>query len=151
MGNSGSSSSTKTSVISRNVANALAQNIMNCKGSQLIKQEFIISGNYNVVKNTKQVVFLQLSSSCSQDVNNMADIQQSVSNAIKQTAEAQSASLLSVLGGSSSKVDTAIQSDIEANITQETIQNIVNSTNAAQTIKISGDNNIVDTFSQEMT
>lgn len=151
MGNSGSTSTTKASVITSNAVNALAQSIMNCKGNQMVQQTFTISGNYNVVTNTKQVMAMKLSSDCAQSVNNMADIQQSVAAAISQSATSQSASLLSVLGGSRSDAETYIKNDVVANITQQTVQNIVNTAMAQQAIVISGNNNIVNNFSQEMT
>lgn len=147
----GSKSSVKTDVITSNVVNALAENITNCRSNTEVTQSFIISGDYNVVKGAKQVQYVKLSAQCAQDVKNLADIQQSVANAIKSAANSQSVALIGALGKSESDIDTFIKNDVEQNITQRTIADIVNDSNATQEFIISGNNNIVKKFSQQQT
>lgn len=147
----GSSSTAKTNIATSSVVDAVARNIMNCGSNSVITQTFAITGDYNVVKDTKQVQNIKLSSDCSQDSKNIADLQQAVSNAIKQSAEAQNVSVLGALGSADSDTNTVISNDVRQHITQENIQNIVNNSNAKQEIIISGNHNIVDNFSQEQT
>jgi hypothetical protein len=147
----GAKSTTTTNVATKSVVEAVARNIMNCSSNALQVQRFVISGDFNVVKNTKMVQNLKLSSDCSQDAKNIADLQQAVSNAIKQSAEAQNVALLGVLGSSKSEVNLNIDNEVKQVITQENIQNIVNQSNAQQEFIISGNNNIVDNFSMDQT
>jgi mannose/fructose/N-acetylgalactosamine-specific phosphotransferase system component IID len=151
MGAGGSSSSNTTSIATKASVEALAQNIMNCKGNTLVVQRFIVSGSYNVINNFKQVQNLKLSSSCTQDAKSMADLQQSVAAAIQQAASSQSVSVLGALGKSSSEVNLTIENEVRQKITQQTIQDIVNNTNAIQESIISGDHNIVSNFEQSQT
>ena len=151
MGNSGSSSRNSSTIDTSIAVNALSKAVMNCASNVLVEQKFQISGNYNVMENIKQVQAVQFSSTCKQTAQQTSSLQQSIGNAIQQAASAQSASILSVLGGSKSDIDTMISSNVKQNITQESIQNIVNSCSAQQSIIISGDNNIVKSFEQSST
>lgn len=151
MGGGGSKAITTTNVKTKSVVEALAQSIMNCQGNTMVSQRFVISGNYNVVQNTKQVQHFKLSNSCAQSSKNMADIQQSVAAAIKQAASSQSVSVLGALGESRSEVNTNIENEVNQKITQQTVLNIVNNTNAQQELIISGDHNIVNNFEQSQT
>jgi len=147
----GASTANTTSIITRSAVEAVARNIMNCKSNAMISQTFTVSGNYNVVRNTKQVQNIKLSSSCAQDAQNIADLQQSVANAVKQSASSQGVSVLGALGSVTSENNLNLENDIKQTITQENIQNIINSSNAKQEIIISGDNNVIDNFTQEQT
>jgi hypothetical protein len=151
MGGGGSKSITTTSIATKAAVEAMAQNIMNCRSNASVIQSFVVSGNYNVVQNVKQVQNFKLSSSCSQDTKNISELQQSVSNAIKQAAEAQSVSVLGALGSSRAEVNTYIDNEVSQKITQQTIQNIINTTNAQQEMIISGNNNIINNFEQSQT
>ena len=145
----GSSSTSKSTIDVSAAVTALTQNIMNCSSNAMMAQELLVSGNYNVVTG-RQLQTLHLSASCSQDVQNVADIQQKITDILKNTAESQNVAVLGVLGKSSSEVETTIRNDVKQNITQQTIANIVNTVNIQQKVLISGDNNIVN-FSQEQT
>lgn len=147
----GSSSKTNTNIATSLAVEAVARNIMNCQSNTNINQRFVVSGNYNVVKNSKQVQNIKLSAACSQDAKNIANLQQSVSNAIKQAAESQSVSVLGALGKSNAETNLFIENEVKQTITQENIQNIINSSNAMQEMIISGNNNIVDKFEQSQT
>lgn len=147
----GSQSSASTTIDTTLATKILSQAIMNCASSSLVAQTFLISGNYNVVKNTKQVQAVQFNTSCQQTAQNTADLQQQLTTALSQAAEATGSGVTSVLGASSSDVTSVIKQDVETSITQQTIQNIVQSCVTQQNITISGNNNIVDTFSQEQT
>jgi len=147
----GSSSKTNTNIKTSLAVSLVARNIMNCSSNSSIKQTFRIEGSYNVVKNVKQVQNLKLSAECAQDNKNIADLQQSVGNAIKQAAESQSVSVLGALGSSDAETNLTIENDVKQHITQENIVNIVNSSNAEQEFIIKGNHNIVDNFSQEQT
>ena len=151
MGAGGSKSKSNTNIKTRNIVNALVENIMNCQSNTTTKQTFTVSGSYNVIKNSKQVLAITLSSACAQSASNIADMQQAVSSAIQQAVQSQSVSVLGALGGSTATANTIIKNDVEQNITQSNIQNIINATNLQQSIVISGDNNIIDNFTQEQT
>lgn len=147
MGGTSSSNSTKIDVSA--AVTLLSQNIMNCASNTMASQELVVSGNFNVVDG-RQMQTLHLSATCSQNAQNIADLQQQISTALKAAAEAQSTALLGALNSTSSDVSTMITNDVKQNITQQTVANIVNSTNLQQKILISGDRNIVN-FSQEQT
>jgi len=147
----GSSSKATTNVKTRSVVDAVARNIMDCRSNTTVKQSFIVSGNYNIVKNSKQVQHTKLSSSCAQDTKNITNLQRAVANAVKQSASSQSVSLIGVLGKSESEVISNIEDEVIQNITQENIQRIINESNATQEIVISGNNNIIDNFNQTQT
>lgn len=151
MGSGGSKSYTTTNIKTKLAVEALAENIMNCRSNTLVSQKFVLSGDYNVIKNSKQVQNFKLSTECSQDVKNIADLQQSVANAIKQAAESQSVSVLGALGESRAEVNLNIENEVKQKITQKTVLDIVNETNAQQEMIISGNHNIVDNFEQSQT
>lgn len=151
MGGGGSKATTTTDIATKSIVEALARSIMNCSSNTQVNQTFKIQGSYNVVKNVKQVQYLKLSSTCSNEAKNLNDIQQTVSNAIAQTAESQSVSVLGALGSSRSETNAKILNEVQQKITNETITNIVNEVNALQEITIEGDNNIVDKLDQEQT
>lgn len=148
MGNQ-SSSSSKLKIDVSSAINLITSNIMNCSSNSIQIQELIVSGNNNIIDG-RQVQALTLSAECSQNAQNMADLQQQIAQEISNTAKAQGASILSILGNSSSEVDTNIINDVRQNITQKTITNIVNQANTEQRAIISGDNNIVK-FDQNQT
>lgn len=151
MGGGGSKASTTTNIATTLATTALAQSIMNCSGGTYVTQTFTVSGNYNVVSNTKQVQAMQLTQNCTQNVNTLASVQQAVTSAIQQAAASQSVSVLGILGTSTSDVNLSIANDVSNSITQQAIQTIINNTNAQQAITISGNNNIVNNFSQSQT
>jgi hypothetical protein len=147
----GASSTARTNVATKTVVEALTENIMNCHANSIVTQRFVVTGSFNVISGVKQVQHMVLSSSCWQSAENIAELQQSVSNALKQAARSQSVSVLGVLGKSDSEVDAFISNEVTQKITQRTVQNIVNSSNMMQEIVIEGDQNIVDNVSQEQT
>jgi len=151
MGSGGSKTKTNTNIKTKTAIDFMVNNIMNCSSNTTTVQRFVLSGNYNTVNNFKMVQNLKLSSDCAQDASNMSDLQQNVSNAIKQAAESQSVSVLGALGSSKSEIDLFIENEVSKKITNQTIQNIVNSTNDQQEVIISGNNNIVDNFLMEQT
>ncbi len=152
MGGGGSKATTSTNLASSVAIDAIARNIMNCKNNTFLRQSFIVTGNYNVVKNTKMVQNLKLSTKCSQDTQNTINLQQEVTNAIHQIAEAQSVSVLGAIGnGSVSDAYINISNEVKQKITAETILNIINDTNAQQDIIIAGDHNIIDNFEMSQT
>jgi len=142
MGNSGSSSRSSTKIDTRLAVNSLASQVMNCTSSTLVSQSFRLIGNYNNAV-VRQVQAVQFSNDCSISAENMTTLQNDIANALQQAAKAQSASLLSVLGGSTSDAISDIRSDVSQNITQSTVQNIVNNSATQQEIFISGNSNIV--------
>jgi hypothetical protein len=145
----GSSSQTSLSIAQKSVVNAMTQSIMNCSGSGMMSQTVSVPGSFNVV-NVKQVQIFSLSSSCANSAANVADIQTTVSNAIEQASSSQSVSVLGALGSSSSNSNTSISTEVSANITNQTISNIINTVTATQNALVSGNNNIV-TVDQEQT
>lgn len=151
LGGGGSKSSSKASIDTSLAVSALASSVMSCTSNTSVLQTFVISGNYNVVKNTKQVQALKFSASCEQSAQNMADLQAKVANAIANSAEATGSGILSMFGASKSEAETNIKNNVSQEIKQETIQNIVNNSSAQQELIISGNNNIVDNFAQEQT
>ncbi len=151
MGAGGSKTVTSTNVRTKAAVDALVENIMNCSSNTYIKQTFTIVGNYNVVSNVKQVQYLNISSNCIQDANSLTNMQQAVSAALQAAANSQSVSVLGVLGQSTAEVNTTIDNEVKQVLTQKNIQNIINQTNADQTVLIAGNNNIIDNFSQDQT
>jgi hypothetical protein len=147
----GSSTTNKTNIATKLAVSAVANNIMNCTGNTSVTQSFKIKGDYNMFQGVKQVQNIKLSSSCAQDSKNIANLQQSVANAIKQAATSQSVSVLGALGNSDSDNDTIISNEVSQAITQNNIQNIVNNSNAQQEMIIAGNHNIVNDFSQTQT
>ena len=151
MGGGGSKSTSTVKSVNKTVLEAAATSIMSCKGSGVLMQSFTLSGDYNVVKNVKQVQNFKLNASCSQDDQNVQNIQNSITAAIKNEAESKSVSLLGALGSSRAEQNTFIENEVKTKITRETINEIVQNTNATQEMIISGNNNIVDTFEQSQT
>lgn len=147
----GSSTQNTSNVRTRLAVEAVARNIMNCQSNTTVVQRFVISGSYNVVQGVRQVQNIKLSTRCAQDAQNIADLQQSVSSALKQAAESQSVSVLGALGSSSSEINSTIDNEVSQTVTQENIQNIINNSNAQQDAYITGNHNIVKDFSQEQT
>jgi hypothetical protein len=151
MGN-GSSSKTTTTVDTSIAVNALAQTIMNCTSNVQAGQSFIISGNGNIVSNSTQVQALSFNSTCQQSSQNMADLQTKIAAAISQVASTQTQAIESAISaGSSSETDVAIHNDVTQNITQQTIQDIISNVTAQQSFIISGNNNVVNNFTQNQT
>ena len=141
-----------TSNIKTRIAiDALTENIMKCKSNALITQRFVISGSYNVVSGAKQVQYTKLSAQCAQDSQNIADLQQKISNALKQAAKASNQSILAGFGATKSETEMKIDNEVKQTITMKNITEVVNSVNSAQEMIISGDHNIVRNFSQEQT
>lgn len=147
----GSSSKTNTNVSTKLAVEAITNTIMNCTSNSLISQKFLIEGNYNVVTNFKQVQNFKLSTECTNNAQSIANLQQSVAQAIKAASESQSVSVLGVLGGSNSETNVDISTEVSQKITNNTITNIINNTNAEQEAIIRGNHNIIDNFSQEQT
>lgn len=151
MGGGGSKSSNRSNIVSTAASNVIVKNIMDCKSNTWLKQKFTLIGSGNVVSGFKQVMNFKLSSDCSQSAQSLTSLQTDIANAVKQSAESNNVALLGAFGSSQSEVELNIRNAIENNVTQETISNIVNQTNAAQEALIIGDNNIVDNFTQDMT
>ncbi len=147
----GSVSKSTTNVATKSVVDAVTKNIMNCSVGNVVKQSFIISGNYNVLNNVKQVQYTKVNAQCYQKAENIDNLQQLVKDAIKQASDAQNVALLGAFSSSSAINDTAVNNDVQQYITKETITNVVNKSNQQQEIIISGNNNIVNNFSQEQT
>lgn len=144
-------SKTKTSIITKTAIEAVTNNIMNCANNTVVSQSFTISGNYNVVNNARQVQHTVLSVLCAQDLENVESIQQEVSNALKQSAEAHVVAVLGALGSTEAEVDATIENEVKQKFTKNNIMDIINDTNAEQKFVISGNNNIVGNFSQDQT
>lgn len=151
MGNTGSSSSTTTNIATKAAVDVVVKNIMNCTSNTTATQEIAITGNYNNTNGITQVQYMSLSGNCSQSAQNMQDLQQSVAAALQSAASSQSVSLLGVLGKSSSDINQSISNEVSQKLTSQTIQNIVNNTNAQQKLFITGNNNIVSNVSQTQT
>jgi hypothetical protein len=133
------------------VVEAMSKAIMNCQGNSMVNQKFILSGSYNVLKSFKMVQNFKLSSTCTNNAQNMADIKNAVTNAIEQASSSQNVSVLGALGNSDSDSNTTISTEVETKITNETISNIINNSNAQQEVVISGSNNIIDSFDMSQT
>lgn len=148
----GSTSSTSTTVTSKNIVESLAKTMMNCSSSGAFTQSVTIIGNYNVVKRVRMVQGIMLSSSCASEEKNVSETQNAVINAIKQAASSQSDSILGALTKSDSSTNTRIENEVRSVINRESIMNIVNSVNATQQFYLNGNSNIVDdiTFDQSM-
>ena len=148
---SGSSSSSSATIDTSIAVNLLSQAVMNCASNTAVTQSFDVTGNFNAINGVKQVQAIQFSTSCTQTSQNIANLQQQIANALQQAASATGSGITSALGASSSNTNTTIAQDVQQNITEKSIQNIVNNCAAQQSIIISGNNNIVNNFSQEQT
>ncbi len=148
----GSQSKSSTSVLSKMAVDAVTKNIMSCKGNSIVSQSFSLEGDGNVVNGIKQVQQFNLSRDCANSASNIADMQQAVVNVIKQHADAQTKSLISVLEGKSdSEVNTIIENDVKQSITQETITEVISNTMAMQQLRIKGNNNTIINIDQSQT
>jgi hypothetical protein len=147
----GSSSKSDTNVKTKMVVESVTKNIMDCSSNSSFVMRTVVSGNYNTLENVKQVFTAKLSANCVQDAKSIAEIQQSVANAIKAAAKAQSVTLTGALGKSSSEVNVSIDNEVRQAITQENITNIVNRVNLEQELVVSGNYNIIKNFSQDLT
>lgn len=134
--------------ITRSAAELITKNIMECSGSQTVAQSVTVSGNYNVVK-VKQVMFMKLSAECTQDVQNIADMQTKITDDLMAQVKTQSQALIGALGRSDSDVRTKIEQDVKNTVTAENIQRIVNNVNMSQETTVSGDNNIVEVTQEQ--
>jgi hypothetical protein len=148
----GGSSSSVTNVIDTSVAvKTLTNAIMSCRGNSNITQMLNISGDNNTISGVRQLNAFKLSSTCNQEIKDNKQIQQDIANQLTAAAEAKGSGILSALGGSKSDVNTKIFSDISTMLESNTVNNIVNNVNQLQGINISGNNNIVKDFTQQMT
>ena len=147
----GSSTTQTTNIISRQIAESFVKNIMNCTSSNLVTQSFKIKGNGNIVTGVKMVQNFKLSSDCTQSAQNIAKIQQDLANSIDQVAKTQGVAIFGALGNTSTDQSTYIENEVRSKVTQETIQNIINQTNAQQEFGIEGNENIVKEFTMEQT
>ncbi len=150
LGLTGSTSSSSANVATKSVVEAVTKNLMSCSSSSVATQSLIVSGSNNVVRG-KQVQYIKLSASCYQKAENIDNLQVIIKDAIKQAAEAQNAALIGALSTSNAVNDTNISNDVQQHITKETITNVINKSNTQQEVIISGNNNIVDNFTQEQT
>jgi len=151
MGGGGSKATTTTSVVSKAAIESIVKNIMNCQNNTTMIQEFIVRGDFTTVSRSKMVQSVNLSSQCANDAQNIADLQQSVANSLKQAAESQSVSVLGALGSSRSEVNANIENEVKQSITNETVTNMINNVMLEQRLIIEGDNTIINEFTMEQT
>jgi hypothetical protein len=147
----GSHSKTTADIFTSAAASVMQETMMSCSGNGSLQQRVIVSGDYNVVKGVHQTATMKLSVQCAQKAKNVADLQQSVSNAIAQASKSQSVSVLGALGKSSSETNTKIHNDVKTAITQKSIAKLVGDVNATQELVVSGNHNIVEDISQNLT
>jgi hypothetical protein len=147
----GSQSKTTADIFTSAAASVMQETMMSCSGNGSLQQRIIVSGDYNVVEGVHQTATMKLSVQCAQKAKNIADLQQSVSNAIAQSSQSQSVSVLGALGKSSSETNTAIHNDVKTAITQKSIAKLVGDVNATQELIVSGNHNIVENISQNLT
>ena len=143
MGGGGSKASSKSTIVNDFVSKSMAESIMNCTNRSSINQSLTLRGNFNVVKGVNMKQGFSLSSTCYQDATSMTKLSSDLSNAVKQSAEAQNIALLGALSNSEANVDSYLRSSIRNEVSSSTVQNIVNETNANQGIDIAGNHNIV--------
>jgi hypothetical protein len=146
------SSSSVTNIVDTSIASKILTNsIMSCKGNSNVSQILNISGIGNVISGVKQANAFKLSSTCNQDIKDNKQLQQELSNQLASAAEAKGSGITSAIGASNSDVYNKISTDISSMLENNTIANIVNNVNQLQGIDISGNNNIVKDFNQQMT
>jgi len=143
MGNTGAKTLSTTEILTKNVSNILARNIMNCSNTTIVSQEINIYGTGNVVKGVKMESFPQIKSNCSISANKLMEMKNSIANDLKDSLKSQSEGIFSALGKSESESNKKIQSIIENNVTEEQITEIVNTSNSIQRLNIVGNSNIV--------
>jgi len=148
----GGSSSRITNIVDTSIASKILTNsIMSCKGNSNVSQILNISGSGNVISGIKQVNAFKLSSTCNQDIKDNKQLQQDLANQLSSAAEAKGSGITSAIGASSTDVFNKIKTDISSMLESNTITSIVNNVNQLQGIDISGNNNIVKDFTQQMT
>lgn len=151
MGQGGSRSSI-TNIVDTSIASKILTNsIMSCKGNSNVSQILNISGSGNVISGVKQLNAFKLSSTCNQEIKDNKQLQQDLSNQLASAVEAKGSGIISAIGASKSDVFNKINTDIYSMLENNTITNIVNNVNQLQGIDISGNNNIVKDFTQQMT
>ena len=151
MGAGGSKSSVSTDIYTKNVVEALSKSIQNCKTDVNMTQRVTIIGSFNVVKGVRMVQGFKLNASCAMTDSNVASAQQAVENAIKAQASAQNVALMGAFTKSESNSDLKIHNEVQAKISRETIQNIVNNFNMTQEFYLRGDSNIVEDITMDQT
>jgi hypothetical protein len=145
-------SSRLTNLVDTKVASKILTNvIMSCKGNSNVSQILNISGSGNTITGVKQLNAFKLSSTCNQDIKDNKQLQQDLTNNLVAAAEAKGSGIVSAIGASQSDVFNKINNDISSMLESNTITNIVNNVNQLQGIDISGNNNIVKDFTQQMT
>lgn len=147
----GSSSKSRSQVFNDTVNNVIVKNIMDCSSNVTLQQQINITGSGNVVSGVTMNQAIKLSSTCFQDAKVMADLQNQVTDAIKQAAKEQDVALTNALAKSSSDTDTLIHNSVVNNINPQNITKIINSSNEIQGINITGDYNLVSNFTASQT
>jgi len=140
---SGSSSQSKSEILTELVTNTLVQNILKCQRQTILQQQVDIIGNNNVISGVRMNQAYKLDATCFQDTQALADVRNDIAQTIQQAAESQSAGVLSVLGSSNSEVKSTIENRVKNDLTFENIQTAITQINAKQGISVVGDNNIV--------
>jgi hypothetical protein len=146
----GSTSSSASSTLDTSVAvTALASAVMNCTSNVSAGQSLNISGNNISVLDSSQTQTVTFNTSCTQTADNIANLQQTVANALIQSTNTQTQAVLSSLSAaSSSDINSYIKNDVKQNITQQTIQNIVSNLASEQNMNLTGNNIVIKNFTQ---
>jgi hypothetical protein len=148
MGGGGSKQKTVSETLTDVATNILTETIQKCGVSLNQSQEIVISGSYNVASDITMDQSFSINSSCTQDAKSMAEIQNKMAQAMTQKAEQLGDSVFGAIGGivgskSKQDVENHIKTSIKNEITARTVQDIIQTVNNVQSIRVSGDRNII--------
>lgn len=150
-GNNNGGSTSRQNVHITAAVNSMVNNIMSCKSNQVILQNFVVSGDNNVISHVQQVQVFKLSTNCANSASNIAKLQQDVAQNLIAAAHSQSEALLGAFNSQGAITDTTIRNEVKQSITNQTITEIINQVNAEQNFIVSGSNNIVTEITQSQT
>lgn len=121
MGNS--ESTTVVNQLTQDITNIAISSTLDClvttnqtQSTTVVNNGFLFSGNYNVAQTT------DVSSTCFQDSQKEATLQNNIIAAIAQTSTAEGQSIMSGFGSTSSSATTNLTTIIRSNVTMSTIQ-----------------------------
>ena len=137
----GSSSKTKSDIMTSSVNDVIVTSMQNCSSSSSISQIISVKGQGNVLSNVEMKQVFTSMMTCVNKTDWMADLQTKIENKIKEVASAQSVAVLGALGNSSADIDSKISSSVRNAINVTSMTNLINNVQQKQEISVEGQGN----------
>lgn len=147
-GHSSKQSVTQSTTIVASVVQNVTQNCINVVNSA---NEIIISGNGNVVEHNSQSGSVQVSASCSSQIQQNSDFAAAVKNGTTQVLNDTGIAGTGWLDCGSDDSATDINNKISSSVTANTVQTCLNNINSKNILVISGNQNVVAANAQMQT